>query len=230
MLLAGGWIGNLFMIALGLLSLAAVTVAIERAFNTRREKVIPAGFLGELQELVRRDDTRPDLFRETCGRWTAPIATILQAGLIRCGRPVVEVEKSMEDAAARELAAIRGGIRPLNVIGNVAPLVGLLGTVVGMIIAFRVASQAGLGKGEMLAQGIYLALVTTAIGLMIAIPSILAAAVFNSRIEKYFREIDEQLMNTMPCFARMEQSPVAHASSPPRPKNPLIASSAAAGS
>jgi biopolymer transport protein ExbB len=114
------------------------------------------------------------------------------------------VEKAMEDALAREVSKLRGRLRPLNVIGNVAPLVGLLGTVVGMIMAFYMASTAGLGKPELLAQGIYLALLTTAAGLIIAIPSVLFAAYFNSRIDVFMRDMDEQLMEVMPSFSRME--------------------------
>ena len=110
----------------------------------------------------------------------------------------------MEDAAAREMATIRGRIRPLSVIGSISPLVGLLGTVLGMIMAFRTASEAGLGKGELMAQGIYMALLTTAAGLTIAIPALLLAAFFNAKVEKLFREIDEQLIETIPTIATAE--------------------------
>jgi len=124
---------------------------------------------------------------------------------MRAGRPLPEVEKAMEDAAAREMATMRSRNRPLSVIGSVAPLVGLLGTVVGMIFAFRVSSQAGLGKAELLAEGIYLALMTTAAGLSIAIPSLLFHAWFNATAEKFMRDIDRVLLETLPSFARMEQ-------------------------
>jgi biopolymer transport protein ExbB len=105
---------------------------------------------------------------------------------------------------------MRARNRPLSVIGSIAPLVGLLGTVVGMIFAFGEASEEGLGKAEALAHGIYLALMTTAAGLTIAIPSLLCAAWFNARVERFMREIDECLLDTMPSFARLEQTP-AHA-------------------
>ena len=134
----------------------------------------------------------------------------------------------MEDAAAREMGALRSKVRPLAVAGSVSPLVGLLGTVVGMIIAFKTASRAGLGKGEMLAQGIYMALVTTAAGLLIAIPSMLCAAYFNGRLEKYFREIDEALMPAFQCFARVEKCvanapPTENATGRERPIDKLMA-------
>src|SRR5690606_17423647 len=135
------------------------------------------------------DDSGP--LRDLSRKSSAPIARILRAGLVRVGRPTAEVEKAMEDTAAREVAALRARVRPLNIIGTVAPLVGLLGTVVGMIMAFRTASQAGLGRAEILAEGIYLALLTTAAGLSIAIPSLLFAAYFNIRIDRAMRQTDE---------------------------------------
>jgi biopolymer transport protein ExbB len=209
MIQSSGWTGWTFMGMLLLFSIGAAMVALERAVNTQRKKIIPHGFVAELKNLVKNDEADADAFHGLCARWSAPIAKVLNAGLLRCGRPLPEVEKSMEDAASREMATLRGGIRPLNVVGNVAPLVGLLGTVVGMIIAFRTASQAGLGKGEMMAQGIYMALLTTAAGLSIAIPCLLLAAVFSSKVDKFFREIDESMMDTMPSFARMERAEAA---------------------
>ena len=154
MVLNSGATGLSFLVVLILFSLAAVTVSLERAVNTRRDRVLPGDFLTELRTLLERNDTKPDEFVELCEKKPSPIANILQAGLLRRGRPVPEVEKSMEDAAAREMAEIRGGIKPLSIVGNIAPLVGLLGTVLGMIIAFRTASQEGLGRGELMAQGI----------------------------------------------------------------------------
>jgi len=206
MVLNSGATGLTFMVVLVLFSLAAVTVGLERAVNTRQERIAPAEFLGNLRSLTGNSETGTDELEVLCSQSTTPVARILQAGLLRTGRPVPEVEKSMEDAAAREMAEIRGGIKPLSVVGGVAPLVGLLGTVLGMIIAFRTASQEGLGRGELMAQGIYMALLTTAAGLSIAIPCLLLAALYHARVERYFRQIDKSLMETMPCFARMEKN------------------------
>lgn len=201
LVLQSGPMGIGFMLVLLLFSLVAATIAIERAVNTRREKVIPAGFDGELRQILARDKPRLESLRKLCATSASPISRILEAGLLRVGRPLTEVEKSMEDATAREMADVRGRIRPLSTVGSIAPLVGLLGTVVGMIVAFRTASQEGLGKGQLMAQGIYLALLTTAAGLVIAIPCLLLAAYYNSKVEKFFREIDERLMRTFPLLA-----------------------------
>ena len=192
-----GW---LFMGLLLVFSFFSVTVAIERAVATRRINVLPGDFLSGVEELT--SSSRPGLkaFRELCGNCDAPVARVVEAGLERCGRPLPEIEKSMEDRAAREIAKLRGGIRPLQTVGSIAPLIGLLGTVVGMIVAFRTASQAGLGRGERMAEGIYLALTTTAAGLTIAIPTLLLSAVFTARVERFFREMAEKLAPTILCL------------------------------
>jgi biopolymer transport protein ExbB len=186
-------------------SIVATTVALERLMHLRRARFLPAEFVAQLKELVARGEDNAESFRGLSQNSPAPVAKVLRAGALRAGRPLPEVEKAMEDAAARELAAMRSRNRPLSVIGQIAPLVGLLGTVVGMIIAFRISSQAGLGKAELLAKGIYIALMTTAAGLTIAIPCLLSAAWFNTLVDRFFREIDECLLETMPSFTRMEE-------------------------
>lgn len=270
MILQSGWSGITFMVVLGLFSLAALALILERLFNLTRGNVIPPAFADELERLTQREETNVAVFRKMEMRmkltrksveelqreglpesvaaklaplvdrplpesqldqeldrllvggekahrarirslaqperlYDAPLANVVRASLLRAGRPVPEVEKAMEDALAREVAAMRGKVRPLNVIAAVAPLVGLLGTVVGMIMAFRTASLQGLGgRAELLAEGIYLALLTTAAGLTIAIPALLGAAYFNTRIDQFMREMDERLMTMIPCFARMQ--------------------------
>ena len=198
------WVGLSFYVALLVFSIVALTVALERAFNLTREKIMPRSFVERLRDMLRTGRDTAEDFRSLGEGSSSPIGNILRSGVLRAGRPLLEVEKGMEDAAAREVAALRGRNRPLSVIGSVAPLVGLLGTVVGMIFAFQVSSQAGLGKAELLAKGIYIALLTTAGGLSIAIPCMLVAAWYNALIDRFLREIDECLLETMPSFTRME--------------------------
>lgn len=203
----GDLFGTSFYLILALFSIVATSVAIERLINLRRHKVLPPAFAERLTEILRRRDKQVlEKLSELVKNQPSPVANILQAALLRAGRPLVEVEKAMEDAASREMSEMRSRHRPLSVVGSVAPLVGLLGTVVGMIFAFRVSSQEGLGKAERLAEGIYLALMTTAGGLTIAIPCLLLVAWFNSRSERYMREIDTCLLETLPSFARFEST------------------------
>lgn len=223
LILAGGPLNIVFMSVLGLFSLAAVAVALERLVQTSRRRLLPAPLLTGLAELVRRGELHPQAYHELCHGHPSPLASVLQAGLARLGRPANEIEKAMEDTLAREVSQLRARIRPLSVIGSVAPLVGLLGTVVGMLEAFRTASTAGLGKAELLAKGIYLALETTVAGLAIAIPAMLAAAWLQARVERATFVIDERMMEVLSLVPRMQQPP-AERSVSRGGQNPLLSS------
>jgi biopolymer transport protein ExbB len=114
---------------------------------------------------------------------------VIAAGLreVDGGWPVVE--KAMEDATAEQTARLYRKLEYLSVIANIAPMIGLLGTVVGMIFAFQeVASTQGAARAAQLASGIYHALVSTVGGLIVAIPSLAAFAVFRNRVDQYVAE------------------------------------------
>jgi biopolymer transport protein ExbB len=199
-------VAMVFYIILAIFSIYAATVTIERFANLNQSKYIPTTFSQRLQTLLTTGQDDKQSLESLAQSTSTPVGRILHAGLTRAGRLVPEVEKSMEDAAAREMQDARSRIRPLKTIASTAPLVGLLGTVVGIMFAFQVSSQQGLGKGQMLAEGIYLALLTTAGGLTIAIPCLLLVAFFNGRLDRFFRRIDECLLETIPSFSRLEVS------------------------
>jgi biopolymer transport protein ExbB len=201
------WLGWCFYAAEGTLSIMALSCALERMFNLRRRKLMPPRFVRRLRDLLaRREDTAENLL-SLCEGSESPIAGILRAGVLRAGRPLPEVEKAIEDAVLRESIVQRGRNRMLGVIAAIAPMVGLLGTVVGMILAFRVTSQAGTGKAELLAEGIYLALLRTAFGLVIAVPSLYLAHFFNNRLERSMRDMVDILEDVVPTFAALERGP-----------------------
>jgi biopolymer transport protein ExbB len=217
MIVAGGPLNIAFMSFLGLISLVAAAVALERLTNLTRGKIVPLTLVRGIEEQNRAGDRRLERYQTLCDQNPSPLASVLRAGLLRAGRPLAEIEKGLEDALAREMAELRARARPLSVAANVAPLIGLLGTVVGMLEAFRIASQAGLGKAELLAEGIYLALETTVAGLLIAIPALLCAAWLNGRGERFVREIADQMNETLPVLAQTGQRGTRPAGS-----NPLI--------
>lgn len=219
MIVAGGPLNLAFMAFLGLISLAAAATALERLANLQRGKTAPAALVRGLEELVRSGEHRLERYQTLCEQNPSPLANVLRAGLLRVGRPPAEIEKGFEDAAAREMAELRGRVRPLSVAANVAPMVGLLGTVVGMLEAFRVASQAGLGKAELLAEGIYLALETTVAGLLIAIPAMLCASYFGGRNERLLREIGDRMSDALPVLSQVGP----RGESRPASGNPLMA-------
>lgn len=203
------WIGLFFYLVLFVFSMIAMTVGLERVFNLRREKVMPAALVAQVQQHVRGGTDSVANLQASAGGFDAPLARVIRDALVRAGRPLAEVEKGIEDSVAREILVLRAKQRPLSVMANVGPLVGLFGTVVGMIFAFQMASQAGLGKAELLAKGIYLALLTTAIGLTIAVPCLLVLAYLNAKLDRFLVEMDELLLQLLPSFARMEQTPPA---------------------
>jgi biopolymer transport protein ExbB len=126
--------------------------------------------------------------------------------LLKVGRPHSEVEHTVAEASEREAERLYANVRWLNLAAGVAPLLGLLGTVWGMIEAFHRTTQLGPGqnKAEELATGIYVALVTTFGGLMIAIPAAILAHLFEGRIQRIFHQIDEMLFSLLPQIERFE--------------------------
>jgi biopolymer transport protein ExbB len=128
------------------------------------------------------------------------------------------VEKAMEDAMAEQSARLFRKIEYLSVIGNIAPMVGLLGTVTGMIFAFQqvAATQGGAGAGD-LAEGIYQALVTTVGGLIVAIPSLGAFAIFRNRVDHLVAEASYVAQHTMSPVKRAARSRGKQRSTPAAP-------------
>jgi len=203
------WFAFCFYAVLGVFSIVAATVTLERLVNLRRDRILPAEFKTQLASILSQSTPTQTDLADLCDQWPSPVSRILASAITRAGRPLPEVEKAMEDAAVREISEMRSKQRPLNVIASTAPLVGLLGTVVGMIFAFQISSQVGLGKAEQLARGIYLALLTTAGGLTIAIPTLLVSAWFQGRVDGFFRQIDQVLMPVIPFFTRLEKKGAA---------------------
>jgi biopolymer transport protein ExbB len=131
---------------------------------------------------------------------------VIKAMLLKVGRPHTEVEHAVSEANEREAARLYVNVRWLSLAAGVTPLMGLLGTVWGMIKAFFVTAKlpTGANKAEQLADGIYIALVTTFAGLAVAIPAAVLAHLFETWIQRLFRELDETLLGLMPQLERFE--------------------------
>jgi len=176
------------LVVLLLLSLAALALAVEQFATLRESRLAPEGLAGRVRKLLEAGDLAGA--QRACqggGVLGAVLASALDeaqelAGATGPTWPAVE--KAMEDAADAEAARLVRRLDYLAVIGNLAPMVGLLGTVVGMIFAFReVAATQGAATAGELASGIYQALVTTVGGLLVAIPSLGAYAVLRNRVD-----------------------------------------------
>lgn len=183
--------GGPVMIPLGIASVLALAIALERFISLRREKVLPAGFLKGLGEAWDADPTG-QLAEKYCDESQGAAGHVFRAGIQWRDAGYQAVGKAIEDAGIREADKMKRSLRGLSVIAAVCPLLGLLGTVYGMIDAFqRTSSSGGAAKTADLATGIYEALVTTATGLTIAIPVMLLYQYLQSRVDGIIDHIDE---------------------------------------
>ena len=185
--------GGPTMYALLVSSVLAIAIIIERLVSLRTGNVIPPGFMPGLLGVYRDPlEDRQQALNHAKTSDTA-IARVVTAGLNRLPRGPVAAEKAMEDAGANEALKLRRNIRMLYAIGSVATLLGLIGTISGMIKAFQIASGGGMGKAELLAKGIYEAMVCTFGGLAVAIVCTAFYYWVLGRIEKLGSEMNDAL-------------------------------------
>ena len=200
--------GGVFMIPIALCSIVVVAFAIERRLGLQKGRIIPRGLLVSLQTLNQQNNgIDPRLAYDECQKFRSPLGRVVQVAILKVGRPHAELEKAVEDAVSREADEMAQNIRPINISASIAPLLGLLGTVQGMILAFMVISTTavtGQAKGAELAQGIYTALVTTFAGLTVAIPAIIVANMLEGRIERLLRGMEDVFNEILPLFERFE--------------------------
>lgn len=203
LLMSGGWM----MIPIALMSVLVVTVTLERAFALRQGNIIPSRLIRGLQDLSTVDDSLdPVAAYKLCQRYPSAAASVIKTMLLKIGRPHAEIEHAVAEASQREADRLYANVRWLNMATAVTPLMGLLGTVWGMIEAFHATTQLvpGQDRAEQLAGGIYVALVTTLAGLMVAIPSAVFAHFYEGKITAAFRRLDELLFQFLAQIERFE--------------------------
>ena len=180
--------GGYTMIPLGLCSVILLAVVMERFISLRQKNVLPDELVTATERYLRRGD-----YEETvriCERFDVPFAHVVRAALARRHLGIGEMERAMVGTGQHEATVLSRNLRTLGVIANLAPMLGLFGTVVGMIRAFEVISKVGTGNPSLVAEGISEALITTAVGLAVGIPSLAAYHFFRSRGERFLFEIE----------------------------------------
>ena len=186
--------GGFMMIPLGLCSFIAFALVAERLASLRRTRIIPTSFVPGLRDIVQARPNDRQALLAYCQQNSSPIGRVFASGFRRLGTaPLEVVERHVEEAGQREVLRMRRNLRALSVIAAVSPLLGLLGTILGMIDAFQTVATSGeaLGKTELLADGIYAAMITTAAGLIVAIPVLICYHWLSARVERLVMEIDE---------------------------------------
>ncbi|MCH8315212.1 MAG: MotA/TolQ/ExbB proton channel family protein [Planctomycetes bacterium] len=185
--------GGIVMIPIGLCSFVALAVFVERLISLRRSVVIPATFLPGLKKMLRTNPNDKAKAIAYCRKNASPVANVFAAGIKKLDGSIESIQQRIEDAGQREVLKLRRFLRVLSVIASVTPLMGLLGTIFGMIKAFQTVavSPDALGKTELLATGIYEAMITTAAGLTVAIPVLIAYHWISAKIDRLVMDIDE---------------------------------------
>lgn len=178
---------------MGLCSIVLVWFSIERMVVLRRGRVIPRPFVKRFFEHLEEGKLDPKSALKLCEENGSPIASIFAHGIRKWGKSSVEVEQAIIDGGERQVSQLRKHLRVINSVATISPLLGLLGTVMGMIESFNtIATKAAMGKSEELAAGIGLALLSTAAGLIIAIPALVMYMIFSGRVDTLVIEMDGQ--------------------------------------
>ncbi len=197
--------GGVLMWPIVAMSLMVVTCGIERFVALRKGRFVPAGLRQGIAKLVAGGFDPRQAWR-LCREFPSAAADVLEAMLEKVGRPVPEIERAAEVAKDREASRLYANIRPISLAVTVTPLLGLLGTVQGMILAFYTTAnlEAGANRAAELASGIYIALITTFAGLCVAIPAAMLAHWLEGRILRGFRDVDSLVDEVLPQLERYE--------------------------
>ena len=183
--------GGPLMIPILLASFVMLLIVFERTFSLRRRRVVPRLFIERFLLQIRENALDRSEALERCEDESSHIARVFAAAIRKWGKPAVEVEQAVLDEGERIANVLRRYLRVLNGVSTVSPLLGLLGTVWGMIQAFNViATSPAMGRAEMLAGGISVALITTAAGLLVAIPALIFYLYFVGRVDSLVMDID----------------------------------------
>ncbi len=184
-------------------SLLALIAIIERFIVFARAKINVNEFLTKIRKALLVNRNVKEAIK-VCEQYQGPVASVMKAGLLRYGHTREDIEKTIENAALYELDRLEKRLGMLATTANVAPMLGFLGTVTGMIKSFATLASSGLTNPGAVAAGISEALLTTAAGLMIAIPAQLAYNWYTTKINRFVRDIETATNMLMETFIEMD--------------------------
>jgi biopolymer transport protein ExbB len=217
--------GGVIMWPILLCSIVAAYVVIERLLVLRRARMDAGQFMLKLKSIYHHGDTSAVL--SYCSQKDAPIANIVRRGILKHGQSEAKVREAVENAGREEVYHLERHLSILASVGGVAPMLGFLGTVTGMILAFQVIEQqSGVVNPSSLASGIWEALLTTAFGLIVGIPALVLYNYFVSRIRRLVQDmevtttefLDMLEQGTLPPGNGDEASPAVVTRAPVKPE------------
>ena len=183
---SGGWL----MVPILLCSIVAAAICVERLWTLQRSRIVPKNLLAQIWSAVKSDDMDNQKLREL--RANSPLGQVLAAGVVNAGRGREVMKEAMEEAASQVSHDMERYLTSLGIIASISPLLGLLGTVVGMIKVFTALMLEGAGNANVLAGGISQALITTAAGLSVAIPALIFHRFFLRRIDELVVTMEQE--------------------------------------
>jgi len=195
----GGWV----MYPLLLSSVLALSVVIERFWYLRRKKILVPEIIGVLDQIKSPGDLQ--MAKSICEKFKGPFSRIVLTSIENQDLPADELRMLVEDGGRQEVRILQRGLVTLETIAAIAPLLGLLGTILGMIKVFNVIETLGVGQAKALSGGISEALITTAAGLLIGIPVLIAYNYFNHRAEAFILDIENHVIRLLDKLIRFQR-------------------------
>lgn len=181
--------GGPLMIPLVICSVIAVYIFVERILTINKANVSSDAFMGKIKELVLKGDINGA--KILCSQHDTPVARMIEKGVVRIGSPLKNIEASIENVAKIEVFRLEKNLSVLATIAGAAPMIGFLGTVVGMVGAFMaIAQEEGSVSPKLLADGIYTAMVTTVAGLVVGIIAYLGYNFLVTRVSKVVHRME----------------------------------------
>lgn len=181
--------GGIVMIPIGICSIIGLAIVVERIISLRRANIDTQEFMATIRQVLRQNRIQEAV--QICDETDAPVARILKAGMLKANRSKQDIREAIEDAGLLEVPRLERYLSALATCANIAPLLGLLGTVQGMIKAFgQIQNLRGQVSPADLAEGIGNALITTAAGLCVAIPLLVFYNYFVTRVENTLVEVE----------------------------------------
>ena len=195
--------GGLIMWPILLCSVISFAIVIERMISLRRMQIDTKTFMEQISKSLKRNKVMEAL--DLCDRTKGPIANILKAGILKHDRPRNEIREAIEDASIHQVPRLEKNLPVLSTVANVAPLLGLLGTVTGLVKAFQVieskaSSITPVNPGD-LAGGIWESLLATTFGLCVAIPTYVAYNYLVSRVDGFVLDMERSATDLLNILA-----------------------------
>ncbi len=192
--------GGIIIPPIILCSVIALAAFLERLWSLHPQKILPAMFIERVEFLIKEQRVNEAL--TLCQESKSPMANIMAAALRNAYKPRTQVKEAVLEIGKLESALLDRHVELIGTMASIAPLLGLLGTVLGMIKVFQKVEETGLGDPSTFANGIWEALITTAVGLVVSIPAFIAYKYLFAKVDRLVLEMQERSLRTIDILSK----------------------------